>query len=297
MKVIVTGAAGLLGFDVWRSFEKDHDLMALGRTQPIWVPTAQWLSGDLTDAAKTYATVTRVNPDLIIHCAAYNKVDLAQTQRDEAFRGNALATRNLALACQRFDTALMHVSSDYVFDGLNAPDDGYREFDATHPMSCYGESKRWAEIHVEQLLHKFFIVRTSWLFGPSRATWVDQILALADEGKPVMAASDMVSAPTYTPDLAGAMLRLAESHHYGTYHLTNHGFCSRVQLAEEVLRLNKRGSAAVLQRLTLKELKLPAPRPHFSGLENLAWRLEGFEPLRSWKEALKDHFAKAKVVS
>lgn len=295
MKVIVTGSAGLLGHDVWSAFEKAHELLALGRSQAPWVSDAQWLHGDLTDAGKTYAAVTRVNPDLIVHCAAYNQVDLAQSHPDDAYRGNALATRNLALACQRFDTVLMLVSSDYVFDGSDAPDEGYREFDPTHPLSHYGESKRWAEIYVEQLLSKFFIVRTSWLFGPSRATWVDQVLTLCDEGKPVTAVSDMVSAPTYTPDLAAAMRQLAESHRYGTYHLTNGGFCSRVQLAEEVLRLNKRGSYAGLQRLSLKDLKLAAPRPKFSGLDNLAWRLEGFPALRSWKAALQDHFSKAKV--
>jgi len=292
VKVIVTGSAGLLGHDVWGAFEKNHELFALGRTQPPWVSTAQWVSGDLTDAGKTYATVTRVNPDLIVHCAAYNQVDLAQSHPEDAYRGNALATRNLALACQRFDTVLMSVSSDYVFDGTGAPNDGYREFDPTCPLSRYGESKRWAEIHVEQLLSKFFIVRTSWLFGPSRPTWVDQIVTLSDAGKPVTAVSDMVSAPTYTPDLAEAMLTLAESRRYGAYHVTNTGFCSRVQLAEEVLRLNKRSSYAGLRRVLLTDLKLAAPRPRFSGLDNLAWRLEGLPALRSWKEALQHHFSK-----
>lgn len=295
MKVIVTGAGGLLGRDVWRRFEIAHELFALGRQQPAWVASQQWSACDLTDAALTYKLVTRFNPDLVVHCAAYNLVDDAERDWDAAYKGNALATRNLALACQRFDTTLMSVSSDYVFDGVNAPEEGYREFDPVHPLSRYAESKRWAEIFVEQLLNKFFIVRTSWLFGPSRPTWVDKMVELAREGKPVVAVSDMRSAPTYTPDLAGAMLELAQSNRFGTYHLTNSGFCSRSELAEEVLRMHKISSYAGLKKVTQKELKLPAPRPAFSGLRNLAWELDGFRPLRSWKNALIEHFSNNKV--
>src|SRR5205085_9572561 len=133
VKVIVTGAGGLLGQDVWRVFSQDHELFAIGRQQPPEVSAAQWQTVDLAEAAKIYTAVTRINPDLVVHCAAYNNVDRAQTHPDEAYRGNALATRNLALACQRFDTALMSLSTDYVFDGASAPEGGYREFDPALP--------------------------------------------------------------------------------------------------------------------------------------------------------------------
>src|SRR5205085_10610428 len=103
---------------------------------------------DLRNAALTYTTVTRENPDLIIHCASYNDVDVAETYAHDAFQTNALGARNLSLACQRFDTVLMAISTDYVFDGSNAPKEGYREFDHTHPMGIYAESKRWAEISI-----------------------------------------------------------------------------------------------------------------------------------------------------
>jgi dTDP-4-dehydrorhamnose reductase len=295
VKVLVTGAGGLLGQEVWRVFGEHHELFAVGRNQPPHVGTAQWQSVDLTDAAHTYAAVTRLNPDWVIHCAAYNNVDRAQTHPDEAYQGNALATRNLALACQRFDTVLMNVSSDYVFDGQSAPQDGYREFDATRPINHYGESKRWAELFVEQLLNKFFIVRTSWLFGPGRPTWIDQVASRSQDGQPIQAATDLVSAPTYTPDLAEGMLRLADSHHFGIVHLTNTGFCSRVELAEEVLRIHRRSGYAKLQKLALADIRLPASRPSFSGLQNLAWRIDGFPPLRPWKEALEKHFSKVRI--
>jgi dTDP-4-dehydrorhamnose reductase len=296
MKVLITGSAGLLGHDVWKLFEIKHDLVALGRTQAAWVERKRFRECDLTNAALTYALITKENPEVIVHCAAFNNVDGAEADPDAAYRGNALASRNIALACQRFDATLIHLSSDYVFDGTNAPADGYREFDPCHPSGRYAESKRWAEIFVERLLNKYFIVRTSWLFGPSRPTWVDRVLEQAREQKPIPAALDMISSPTYTPDLAEALLRLAESRHYGTYHLSNRDFCSRVELAQEVLKIHKLGDGH-LQRLTLPELRLAAPRPSFSGLDNLAWRLDGFPPLRSWKEALREHFAKKKVPS
>ena len=220
-------------------------------------------------------------------------MDAAEANPDDAYRGNALATRNVALACQRFDSALIHLSTDYVFDGKNPPEGGYREFDPCAPVSRYGQSKHWAELFVQKLLNKYFIVRTSWLFGPGRATWVDQVAERSRSGQPVQAVTDMISAPTYTPDLAGALLTLAESRHYGLYHVTNSGSCSRVEWAEEILRLQGLAGYPHLKKMTRAELKLPAHRPERSVLNNLAWRLDGFPPLRSWKEALREHFLKA----
>lgn len=295
MKIIVTGSSGLLGHEVWNLLERDHDLVALGRQQPGWVDTPRFRTCDLTNAALTYSLVTKENPEVIVHCAAYNHVDAAEENFEAAYQANALANRNLALACQRFDTTLLSVSSDQVFDGESALPSGYREFDSCRPISRYGESKRWGEVFVQTLIQKYFIVRTSWLFGPSRATWVDHVAADARERKTVNTATDMTSSPTYAPDLAQAIKRLAESRHYGIYHLSNQGFCTRAELAEEVLRVNKIDSTGLIRRVTRADLHLPAPRPRFSPLENLMWRLDGFPPMRPWKEALREHFAKAKV--
>jgi dTDP-4-dehydrorhamnose reductase len=297
MKVLVTGTAGLLGHDVWKLFEKKHDMIALGRTQTPWVGPDRFRECDLTNAAHAYALVTKENPEVIVHCAAYNQVDAAEQKAEEAYRGNALATRNLALASQRFDATLIYISTDYVFDGTDALPSGYREFDPCKPVNRYAESKHWGEIYVAQLLSKFFIVRTSWLFGPARSTWVDQVADAVRQDKPVNAATDMISAPTYTPDLADGLLRLAESRHYGIYHITNAGFSSRAELAQEVLKVHKREGYKGLHQMKAADLHLAAKRPSFSGLENLAWRLDGFPALRSWKEALRDHFSRKKVVA
>jgi dTDP-4-dehydrorhamnose reductase len=295
MKVVVTGANGLLGREVWRTFERTHDLIGIGRTQPGYVGAPQWHECDLTDAKQTYDIVSRLNADLIVNCAAYNLVDAAESNPDNAYRANALIPRHLALAAQRFDSILMQVSTDYVFDGSNAPATGYREFDSARPLCRYAESKTWGESFVQSLLSRFFIVRTSWLFGPARPTWVDHVASTAQEQKRVTAVKDMVSAPTYTPDLAAAMLRLAESQLFGMYHLTNSGFCNRVTWAQEVLRVHRISGDDLIHAVTQAEMRLPARRPAFSGLQNLTWHLNGFEPLRPWQEALAHHFSKTKV--
>ena len=126
MKVLITGASGLLGTDVWKVFSEKHDVLAMGRTRGPHIPLAQWREGDLRDARTTYTTVTKENPDLIVHCASYNDVDGAETHPQETFRVNAGGARNLGLACQRFDTVLLAVSTDYVFDGEGATESGYR---------------------------------------------------------------------------------------------------------------------------------------------------------------------------
>ena len=294
MKILVTGTSGLLGSDVWKVFSAEHELIALGRNRPGFVPLGQWRECDLRKPATVYSLVTRENPDLIIHCAAYNDVDAAEKNTTETFQVNTLGTRNLALACQRFDTVLMAVSTDYVFDGTNATEEGYREFDPTHPLSIYAESKLWGEIQVEHLLNKFYIVRTSWLFGEGRATYADKVLEWARNKQPVTCLKDMRSAPTYSADLAKALLQLALSNCFGVYHLTNSGFCSRVEFAQEILRIHKLPET-LLKPLTQAEFKQPARRPPFSGLQNLAWKLNGFTALRSWKEALREHFSTTQI--
>ncbi len=297
MKVLVTGASGLLGNDVCKVFSKTHEITAIGRTQPASMPLAQWRECDLRDAAQTYKVITKENPDLIVHCASYNDVDGAEKNPDEAHRVNALGARHLALACQRFDTVLMAISTDYVFDGENAPETGYREFDQAKPISAYAHSKRWAEVFVEQLLNKYFIVRTSWLFGPGRATFIDKAVEWTQEGKTVTCVTDMCSIPTYTPDLAQALLQLAESGLYGMYHLTNSGeACTRADFAREVLRLRKLSDKGI-KTMTQNDFKLAARRPVFSALDNLTWRLNGFTPLRAWKDALREHAQLAAATS
>jgi dTDP-4-dehydrorhamnose reductase len=293
MRILITGVSGLLGSDVWNACEQDNELIGLGRKRPGFVASSQWRDCDLTDPTKTYHTVSGCNPDAVVHCAAFSDVDKCEADPEKAYRQNTLATRNLALACQRFDSALALISTDYVFDGKDAPEGGYCEFDRTNPVSVYGQSKRDAEIIVKDLLCKFYIVRTSWLFGTGRPTYIDKVIETAEKGGKVPALSDIKSAPTYTLDLARSLSLLISSRRYGIYHVTNSGFCTREEMAQYALR--KQGlTSASLHVMRQNDLKLAALRPSFSGLKNWMWSLDGFPKMRSWQEALDEYFKNRK---
>jgi dTDP-4-dehydrorhamnose reductase len=247
---------------------------------------------DITDSERIYKEVTRINPDIVIHTAAYTDVDGCEKNRDLAFRVNALGTRNIALACQRFDTELLYISTDYVFGGeKNEP---YLEFDRPNPQSTYAKSKYWGELYIMWLLNKFYIVRSSWLFGKNGENFVNRILNLAKKKEEIEVVNDQTGSPTYTKDLARAIAQLigaegedstTRAKPYGIWHITNSGQCSWYEFAKEILR----DTGVLVKPITSEKLNRPARRPKFSVLDNYVWRLQGWEPLRHWKEALKDY--------
>ncbi|MHB9156268.1 MAG: dTDP-4-dehydrorhamnose reductase [Endomicrobiales bacterium] len=285
MKILVTGITGLLGSALAESLETNHEVIGLSQTSSL--PGFETRQVDISDYDALYRTVTRVNPDMVIHAAVFSNVDECETDPERAFRVNSLGTRNVALACQRFDAALMYFSTDYVFSGIGAPAGGYKEFDGTGPSSAYAKSKLYGEWYVRHLLNKFYIIRTAWLFGPRRANFVTGIAEALARGREVIAVADMVSSPTYVADLAEAASRLVDSPRYGIYHLTNGGFASRYEIARSIAGMMKK-PADTIRKLTQKQLKLKAPRPVFSGLDNFVWKTEGFAPLRPWQDAVKE---------
>jgi len=250
------------------------------------------LTLDITDSEKTYREVTKINPDIVIHAAAYTDVDGSETNRDLAFRVNALGTRNIALACQRFDIALLYISTDFVFNGEKG--EPYVEFDRPEPQSIYAKSKYWGELYIRSLLNRFYIVRSSWLFGKSGKNFVTTILNLGKEKKEIEVVNDQIGSPTYTKDLARAIVQLigaggkdsgTGASLYGIWHITNSGQCSWYEFAAQILQ----DSDVHLKAITSEELDRPARRPKFSVLDNYIWRLQDWKPLRHWKEALKDY--------
>jgi dTDP-4-dehydrorhamnose reductase len=217
-----------------------------------------------------------------------SNVDQCEKEPDAALQQNAIAARNVALACQRFDTEMLYVSTDYVFNSDNPRrTNGFCETDAVNPASLYGRSKADGELLVRSLLHKAYVVRVSWLFGKWRDNFVSQTVKMLQEGKTPVMVSDMISSPTYVKDLSEAIETLLDSHAYGTYHITNNGFASRYEIACEICSIIGIPKAAIKQ-VTRNELHLLAPRPAFSGLEGTYWRLSGFKPLRPWQEAVKE---------
>lgn len=294
MRILITGACGMLGSDLVEVLSEGQELYLLDVQKFPSSLSSQFstLILDITDSAETYREITRINPDIVIHSAAYTDVDGAETNMDLAFRVNALGTRNIALACQRFDTELLYISTDFVFDGEKG--EPYLEFDRPNPQSIYGKSKYWGEMYIDSLLNRFYIVRSSWLFGKNGKNFVTTILNLTKQKKEIEVVNDQIGSPTYTKDLARAIAQLigregkdsiTRANLYGIWHITNSGQCSWYEFAGEILQ----DSDVLLKPITSEELNRPAKRPKFSVLENSVRKLQGWKSLRHWKEALKDY--------
>ncbi|MFH1540651.1 MAG: dTDP-4-dehydrorhamnose reductase [Elusimicrobiota bacterium] len=286
MKILITGCSGMLGTDLCEVLIGENEIHGVDTKQPTChssLITCHLL--DITDFRKTYKTITKINPEIIIHTAAWTDVDGAQKNPKDAYRLNVLGTRNIALSCQRFDTALVYISSDYIFDGEKK--EPYIEFDRPNPLSVYGKSKYYGELVVQQLLNKFFIVRSSWLYGINGKNFVKTIMNLAQVKKELKVVNDQIGCPTYTKDLAKAINVLLTAGLYGIHHITNSESCSWYEFAKEIVKLS--GSGCKVLPTTTEEFNSLAKRPKNSVLKNFMWELNGFEPLRSWQEALLDY--------
>jgi dTDP-4-dehydrorhamnose reductase len=227
----------------------------------------------------------RFSPDLIVHSAAYTDVDGAEKDPELAYKVNALGTQNVALAAQRAGAALLHVSTNEVFDGARR--DLYREWDAVNPISQYARTKAAAERIVMTLAPRFYIARVAWLFGPGGNNFVTKILAGAAKYGALRVAADEFGNPTYAPDAAAAMAMLAETNHYGVYHLVNGGFCSRYEFAREIMRVSGQPDLPITPILSA-EWPRPSVPPLHAVLANSAAASLGIT-LRPWQEALAEY--------
>jgi dTDP-4-dehydrorhamnose reductase len=242
---------------------------------------------DITDPSSIVETISGLKPDLVIHGAAVTDVDGCERDPDLAFRVNALGSQNIALACGRCGAAMVHVSTNDVFDGrLGRP---YYEWDPPSPRSTYARSKAAAEFYVRTLLTRFYIVRTAWLYARGGSNFVTKILAAADKHGALRVVTDEVSAPTYAPDLAEAIGRLVQTGHYGIYHFTNAGTCSRFDWATKALELSGRGDVPV-KAITTAEWPRSAEPPLYAPIVNFAGAALGIT-LRPWQDALQAYFA------
>lgn len=291
MKILITGC-GMLGYDLCRILE-EHELFCLDINEPTF-QVSNFQLCDITDFEKTYRTITKINPEIVIHTAAWTDVDGAEKNPGDAYRLNVIGTRNVALSCQRFDASMIYISSDYVFDGEKK--EPYIEFDKPNPLSVYGKSKYYGEIIVQQLVNKFFIVRSSWLYGVNGKNFVKTILNLAKQKNVLKIVNDQFGCPTYTKDLAEAIKYLITTNYelstglYGIYHITNSESCSWYEFAKEIVKLVRSPKFEVkITPITTSELNRPARRPKNSVLKNFMWELNGFKPLRNWQEALKNY--------
>lgn len=274
MKILITGSNGMLGHDLEKVLKDKHELI---------LTTSKTL--DITDKDKTMEIIKENNPDIVINSAAYTDVDGCETNQDLAYAVNGHGVENLALACRQIDCPLVHVSTDYVFDGTARdpiPEDG-----EIGPISVYGKSKLMGEQAIQEILDKYFIVRTAWLYGINGKNFPKTMLELAENHPEITVVYDEVGTPTYTPDLAYGISQLIETDFYGIYHLTNSGSCSWCEFARYIFEIADRDVNVV--PVTASEFSRPAPRPSYSVLMNKKWIENGFEPLRDYKEAISEY--------
>lgn len=287
MKVLVTGADGQIGYDVVNELKtRGHHVIGSSihhKTDEM----SEYVYMDITDRAAVHSTIESLNPDSVIHCAAWTAVDAAEEidNRDRVFAINAAGTENIAKACAETGSSMLYISTDYVFDGRgDAPwEPDCRSF---APLNVYGESKLQGEFAVANTLDKYFIVRTSWAFGTQGENFVSKILQASHNHDAIRVVSDQIGMPTYSRDLAELLVDMIGTDSYGYYHATNSGrYISFYDLACEIIRYI--GSPTKVVPVTTEEYGMSqAVRPHNSRLDNGKLLQAGFELLPDWRDAV-----------
>jgi dTDP-4-dehydrorhamnose reductase len=282
LKVVVTGANGQLG----------RELVTMDSKGRFAITGLDRSALDITNLEQCREVLSQLRPDVVIHCAAYTAVDKAEVEPDEAFRINAAGTRNIAVASREVGAKLCAISTDYVFDGAGSIP--YKEYDRTNPLTVYGQSKLAGEHLVQSLHDRYFIVRTSWVYGAYGNNFVKTMLKLASEQDQLKVVADQWGSPTYTYDLALFLLELAATDYYGLYHASNSGICSWYEFAKAIME--ESGSSTQIEPCTTAEFPRPAPRPSYSVMDHSAIRSNGLEPLRPWREALRHYLSNTKKI-
>ena len=295
MKIFVTGVAGQLGYDVMNELNKrgyegiGSDLAPeyAGAQNESAVTKMTYVSLDITDKDAVERTLLEIKPDVVIHCAAWTAVDLAEDDdKVEKVRAiNAGGTENIARVCKKLDCKMIYISTDYVFDGQGTepwkPDcKDYK------PLNVYGQTKLEGELAVSQNLEKYFIVRIAWVFGMNGKNFIKTMLNVGKTHDTVRVVSDQIGTPTYTYDLARLLVDMAESEKYGYYHATNEGgYISWYDFTCEIYK--QAGYKTKVIPVTTKEYGLSkATRPYNSRLDKSKLVNAGFMPLPTWQDAL-----------
>ena len=274
-RVLITGAQGLLGKEIAKVFRSaGFDVRETDRTEL-----------DVADLAACREAVASIHPEMVIHCAAYTAVDRAESEEKAAFALNEEGTRNVATACRESGALVVTFGTDYVFDGtLGRP---YREEDPVNPLSVYGRSKLAAEEALRESDCEHLLVRTQWLYGPGGKNFIATILDKARKGDALKVASDQTGSPTFTRDLAAAVLGLTEAGARGTVHFSNEGETSWFELARFAIEKERLSGVTLIPAAT-RDLPYPAPRPAYSVLDKEKYRgITGNSP-RPWDEAVEE---------
>ena len=279
MKVIVTGAAGMVG----------RAVVTHWTAQGATVAAFDHRTLDITDESNLNIAFERERPDVLINCAAWTDVDGCELDAERAHRVNARGPELLAIACQKAGAQLITISTDYVFDGEK--DGFYSQRDQPNPQSVYAVSKLQGERQAQTACANTIVVRSGYIFGPGGTNFLSIMIARARRGEALKAISDSFGTPTYAPHLARQLYRLSQINVPGIYHVVNAGdgtsFAGFARLALEVAGL----SDTVLESISLEELTRPAARPRNSRLRCVAANALGLEPLPSWQDAVREFIA------
>lgn len=271
MKVLISGAGGMLGKALSSCLEsREHQVLAYPREKL-----------DVTNFPQVNEVIQSEAPDIVIHAAAYTKVDQAESEPDLAYLINGYGSENIAVACNHLNIPMLYVSSDYVFSGNN--DRPYQPWDHTGPLSVYGKTKLAGERAVRNHLNKFYIVRTSWLYGPHGRNFVDTITQMAMDGKPLRVVSDQWGTPTCTLTLSETIADLILTKRYGIYHATDGGVTNWYEFAQNIVANLK----AKVEPIETKDMPRPATRPKYSVLDKTTLILTIEREMVPWKEALE----------
>ncbi len=295
MKVLVTGVAGQLGHDVMNELAKrgyegigsDIKDTYSGIPDGTAVVTMPYVPMDITDKASVEKVLKEVNPDVVVHCAAWTAVDLAEEEdkKETVRKVNAEGTRNIALVCKDLDCKMVYISTDYVFDGQGtAPwEPDCKDY---KPLNVYGETKLEGELAVSENLEKYFIVRIAWVFGKNGKNFIKTMLNLGKTHDTLTVVDDQIGTPTYTYDLARLLVDMLETDKYGKYHVTNEGgYISWYDFAKEIFR--QAGVNVEVVPVTAEEYKAKAKRPYNSRMSKEKLTANGFKRLPTWQDALK----------
>lgn len=281
MKVLLTGASGQLG----KAFQE------LFKNENVEYIATDIKELDITNLEQVLSFVKRFKDIThIINCAAYNQVDKAEQDWKSAYLVNGLAVRNLSIAANEIDAEIVHYSTDYVFSGDKG--ESYTIYDTPNPINKYGESKALGERFLTTIAKKWYLIRTSWVFGDGPVNFVKKVVEWSKKNSELRIVEDEISAPTYAPDLAEATYELIKLKAYGIYHISNTP-CSRYEWAEFILK--EIGWNGKLLKAKQEDFNLPAKRPKNSTLDNFGYFETTGKTMRDWKEATKEYIDFLKV--
>lgn len=282
-KVLIVGCNGQLGHELKNKIENKYELILTNRTNL-----------DITNVAETVKFIKDNKPDIVINCAAFTAVDLCEEKEEEAYKANAIGPKNLAIAAKKVNAKLVHISTDYVFDGEGIKDCDenlrpYHELDKPNPQSAYGRTKLAGEKFVMENCKKYFIIRTAWLYGEGK-NFVRTMINLSKTNDVVRVVNDQIGCPTSTEELGNMIEKLVETEEYGIYHGTCEGHCSWHDLTGEIYKLMNIKTKVI--PVTTEEFPRPAMRPKYSVMENKKLNELGIYRFRNWQDALKIYLDK-----